>query len=79
MANDCAGISRPQLDETPVPCDDYSASDCVFMSEDVETGWLGLNDYESLTSYANALLATVKELQRRVEKLEAERNRLVYN
>ena len=78
MAENCAGIARPQLDETAVPCEYYQSSDCVFLSDEVRASWLGLSESDSLTSAFNVLLEEVMRLRKRVEELEAERNSRVY-
>lgn len=67
---------RPRVDETPVPCDHYSSTNCVYVSDDVESGYLGLGSKEALTGYLNALICRMKEQDREIRKLSNEIKRL---
>lgn len=70
-SNKCAGIARPQLDESPVPCEQYVSSDCVYTSDKAEMSWLGVSEGDSMTNLLNALLEEVKTQRGRIEKLES--------
>lgn len=70
-SNKCAGIARPQLDESPVPCEQYMSSDCAYASDKVEMSWLGVSEGDSMTDLLNALLEEVRNQRGRIEKLES--------
>lgn len=70
-SNKCAGIARPQLDESPVPCEQYVSSDCAYASGKVEMSWLGVSEGDSMTDLLNALLEEVRNQRGRIEKLES--------
>lgn len=70
-SNKCAGITRPQLDESPVPCEQYMSSDCVYASDKAEMSWLGVPEGDSMTNLLNALLEEIRSQRSRIEKLES--------
>lgn len=70
-SNKCAGICRPQLDESPVPCDMYVFSDCVYGAEGMDLSWLGMSDGDSLTNIFNSMLEELRSQRKRIEELEA--------
>ena len=73
-SNKCAGIARPQLDESPVPCEQYMSSDCVYTSDKAEMSWLGVPEGDSMTNLLNALLEEIRSPRSRMEKLESKIN-----
>ena len=74
--NDCP-VFTPQLDETPVPCDKYYTTDCVYMSDDVDVSYVGLEDRECLTKLLDTLICRIKEQDDVIRKLNIKINKIL--
>lgn len=75
------GVYKPRVDETPVPCDHYDSTDCVYVSDDTDKGYLSLDPKPSLTSFLNAVVCRMKEQDRAIEyyKNELEKLKTIVN
>lgn len=71
-----ADIFTPRVDETPVPCDHYQSSDCVYMSDKTDSGYLGISQQSSLTDFVNELICRMKEQDQMIRSMDNEINKL---
>lgn len=61
----------PQVDETPVPCPEgYYCTDCVYISELVNVGRLGLPIQASLSDLFNKMLDMVEDQGKEIRTLK---------
>lgn len=70
-------VFTPRVDETPVPCESYHGSDCVYLSDNVDYGYLGLDPQSSLTSFINRLFCHLKEQEREIKSLKVKVENLI--
>lgn len=76
MDGNC-GVFTPQLDETPVPCETYYTTDCVYVSDDVDVSHLGLEGQESLTKLLDTLVCRIREQDKMISELAFKYNKLL--
>lgn len=51
----------PYLDETPVPCETYYTTDCVYVSDKVDVSSLGMEERECLTALLDKIVCRLNE------------------
>ena len=73
--SDCP-VFTPQLDETPVPCETYYTTDCVYASDKVRVGYLGIEDRADLSKLLDKLICRVKEQEDMIVELKNKINRI---
>lgn len=74
--NECP-VFTPQLDETPVPCDKYYTTDCVYVSDKVDVTHLGLSERESLSTLLNTMVCRIREQDDIINKLNVKLNKIL--
>lgn len=68
---------RPTVDETPVPCETYTSTDCVYPGEEARVEFLNITSGCNLTDVINALVVALQERDKRIMELERKLNRLL--
>lgn len=68
---------RPTVDETPVPCERYTSTDCVYPGEDARVEFLNITSGCNMTDVINALVVALQERDKRIMELERKLNRLL--
>lgn len=68
---------RPTVDETPVPCERYTSTDCVYPGEEARVEFLNITSGCNLTDVINALVVALQERDKRIMELERKLNRLL--
>lgn len=76
LNQNCGKVFKPVPDETPVPCDDYKSSDCVFMSEKFSCLGMDVMPESSLTEVMNKMLSIIDDQARQIRNLERIVNKL---
>lgn len=74
--NECP-VFTPQLDETPVPCDKYYTTDCVYVSDKVDVTNLGLSERESLSTLLDTMVCRIREQDDIINKLNVKLNKIL--
>lgn len=74
--NECP-VFTPQLDETPVPCDKYYTTDCVYVSDNVDVTHLGLSERESLSTLLDTMVCRIREQDDIINKLNVKLNKIL--
>lgn len=70
-------VFTPRVDETPVPCESYHGSDCIYLTDNVDYGYLGLDPQSSLTTFINSLVCHLKEQEREIKSLKIKVENLI--
>lgn len=69
---------RPTTDETKVPCPGgYKLTDCIYPSEGVRVGALGLSPDCDLTSILNAMIKAIEDRDFKIRELERKLNKVI--
>ena len=74
-----SSVFTPKLDETPIPCEKYYTTDCVYLSDDVDVSYLGLDEHDSLTKLLNTLISRIKEQDNMIRDLKFKYNKMLEN
>lgn len=74
--NECP-VFTPQLDETPVPCETYYTTDCVYVSDEVDVTHLGLEQRESLSKLLDTMACRIKEQDDMINTLLMKLNKIL--
>lgn len=65
----CGQTNIPTLDETPLPCDVFTSTDCLIYTKPIP--YFGFLESSSGTEVLDAILASLIEARGRIAQLEA--------
>ena len=68
---------RPTVDETPVPCDRYYNTDCIYPGDEARVEFLNITQGCNMTDVINALVEALKKRDDRINELERRLNKLL--
>lgn len=78
LSNNKSGtdIYRPRVDETPVPCESYHSTDCIYVSDNLDASYIGIGSMENLSTLLHKMIQEIKFRDREIARLDNEIKKL---
>lgn len=73
------GTYIPKVEEDHVPCPEgYHCTDCIYLSDNADVTYLGMEERSSLTDFINTLICKIRKQDEIILKLNNKLNKLNY-
>lgn len=73
------GTYIPKVEEDHVPCPEgYHCTDCVYLSDNADVTYLGMEKKSSMTEFINSLMCKIKEQDKIIRSMNNKLNKLEY-